>query len=63
MEYLLSEEAQAVLPLTQYMYPVNAATPLPASYSIALRPAKTLTIDPSGLADDAEAAAGILAAK
>lgn len=63
MEFLLSKEAQAELPLTQYMYPVNKAVELPSSYSIALKPAKTLAIDPAGLADDAKTAAEILAAK
>ncbi|MDR1785782.1 MAG: thiamine ABC transporter substrate-binding protein [Spirochaetaceae bacterium] len=33
LDFLISPEAQAVLPLTQWMYPVNRAAPLPASYS------------------------------
>jgi thiamine transport system substrate-binding protein len=63
MDFLLSKEAQAELPLTQYMYPVNQGAPLPASYSIALKPAKTLTIDPTGLSEDAKTAAELVSAK
>lgn len=62
LDFLLSPQAQAELPLTQYMYPVVADTRLPESYSIALRPAKTLNIDASELSEDAKAAAQILAA-
>jgi thiamine transport system substrate-binding protein len=63
MNFLLTKECQAELPLTQYMYPVNAETPLPASYSIALKPAKTLTIDTKGLSEAAQTAAEIVSAK
>ena len=63
MDFLLSEECQAELPLTQYMYPVNSSAPLPASYAIAIKPAKTLAIDTKGLTDDAGRAAEALAEK
>lgn len=62
LDFLLSPEAQAELPLTQYMYPVVEETRLPGSYSLALKPARTLSIDSSGLSEDAKAAAEILAA-
>lgn len=62
MDFLISAAAQEVLPLTQYMYPANPETKLPESFSLALRPAKTL--GNVGLAaDDAAAAAEILATK
>ncbi len=63
MDFLLSKAAQAELPLTQYMYPANSAAALPASFSLALKPGKTLVIDPAGLMDDARTAAEIVAAK
>jgi thiamine transport system substrate-binding protein len=61
MDFLLSEECQRELPLTQWMYPANPKTTLPESFSAALRPAKTLTIDPAKPAADAVEAADILA--
>jgi thiamine transport system substrate-binding protein len=63
MDFLLSADCQALLPLTQYMYPVNPEVKLPESYSLALKPTLTLTIDAAHLADDAERAAAVLAAK
>lgn len=62
LDFLLSPEAQAELPLTQYMYPVTPGTKLPASFSLALVPAKTLGLDTAGISEDAKAAAEILAA-
>lgn len=35
LDFLISSEAQNVLPLTQWMYPVNASVPLPDSYRAA----------------------------
>ncbi len=48
MDFLISKEAQEVLPLTQWMYPVNPNVELPQSYkSAAPIPAKTLSVDSS----------------
>ena len=63
MDFLLSAECQRELPLTQWMYPVLSSVPLPESYRAALRPGKTLPIDPKGLTDEALEAAEILIAK
>ncbi len=35
VDFMLTDEAQAVLPLTQWMYPVSRTVPLPASYAAA----------------------------
>ncbi len=45
LDFLISEKAQSVLPLTQWMYPVNAQVVLPASYKAAPKASKTLTSD------------------
>lgn len=46
MDYLISEEAQNILPLTQWMYPVNKNVALPESYKKAAPiPATTLPTD------------------
>jgi ABC-type thiamine transport system substrate-binding protein len=42
------------------MYPALASTPLPASFSAAPKPEKTLVPPLSGLEDDAKTAANIL---
>lgn len=60
MDFLISLECQNKLPLTQWMYPANAAVVLPDSYSAALRPSKTVSIDPGRPAADAVEAAEIL---
>jgi thiamine transport system substrate-binding protein len=53
MDFLISREAQEVLPLTQWMYPVLPGLPLPASYTAAPAPVKVLAIDAAGLVEDA----------
>ena len=63
LEFLLSKDCQALLPLTQFMYPANPQAALPASYSIALRPGKTLDIDTQGLFEDAGIAAEVVASR
>lgn len=63
IEFLLSPECQAELPLTQWMLPANPRTELPASFSLALKPEKTLSSAEGSLTDDAVAAAAILAAQ
>ncbi|MBP5450764.1 MAG: thiamine ABC transporter substrate-binding protein [Treponema sp.] len=46
MDFLISKEAQEVLLLTQWMYPVNPDVDLPQSYKSASPiPAKTLSVD------------------
>jgi len=49
IDFMLSPEFQNAIPLTNWMYPVISATPLPASFSYAPKPAKTLIIDPESL--------------
>lgn len=44
VDFMLTDEAQGVLPLTQWMYPVSASVKLPASYSAAPKAAKTLSV-------------------
>jgi thiamine transport system substrate-binding protein len=60
MDFLISEACQKEIPLTQWMYPVLPSVKLPESYRAALKPAKTLSIDPKGLTDDAIVAVDIL---
>ena len=44
IDFLISKEAQAVLPLTQWMYPANKSVDLPESYNVAAPKAtKTLS--------------------
>lgn len=63
IDYLLSEECQALLPLTQWMYPANPAVKLPASYAAVALPKKALSLDASRLSEDAVTAAEILSSK
>ncbi len=49
IEFMLTEEAQSVLPLTQFMYPVTTAVTLPESYRAAPRAPKTLSVSSSAL--------------
>ena len=52
MDFFISNEAQSVLPLTQWMYPANKNVDLPESYKIgAATPAKTVSADPEKVAD------------
>jgi thiamine transport system substrate-binding protein len=60
MDFLVSAECQRELPLTQWMYPVLPSLPLPASYRAAVRSLKTLSIDPTGLTEEAVEAVEIL---
>jgi thiamine transport system substrate-binding protein len=46
LDYLISDEAQKEIPLTQWMYPVNKNVSLPDSYKAAAPvPAKVLSIE------------------
>ena len=50
MDFLISADAQNVLPLTQWMYPANKTVTLPDCYAKgAVTPAKTVTADPAAL--------------
>jgi thiamine transport system substrate-binding protein len=60
MDFLVSPECQKELPLTQWMYPVLPSLPLPESYRAAVKPVKTLEVDPKGLTEDALEAVEIL---
>lgn len=61
LDFLLSAEAQALLPETQWMYPANASAAIPPSFSVV--PSNIVTLR-AGIADpknDPETAASILA--
>ncbi len=45
LEFMLSEAFQEVIPLTNFMFPVNSDTLLPASFEYALKPEKILLLD------------------
>ncbi|MGP1523540.1 MAG: thiamine ABC transporter substrate-binding protein [Treponema sp.] len=47
LDFLIGEKAQSVLPLTQWMYPVNPQVMLPDCYKAAPKASKTLTADSS----------------
>ena len=50
MDFLISDETQKTLPLTQWMYPANKNVALPACYEQgAAIPEKTLTVNPKEL--------------
>ncbi|WP_294428859.1 thiamine ABC transporter substrate binding subunit [uncultured Treponema sp.] len=56
MDFLISEEAQEELPLTQWMYPVNKNVKLPECYKKAAQPSKTVTCDNTVLQEAADVA-------
>lgn len=61
IDFLISTDAQHILPLTQWMYPVNNAVVLPESYKKAAPlPPKTLFISAATSAADTEKAMEIL---
>lgn len=54
MDFLVSDEAQSILPLTQWMYPANKNVKLPESYKTgAVLPSKTVSADPEKVAEAA----------
>ena len=62
LDFLISEEAQNALPLTQWMYPVNKAVVLPESYAQgAVTPAKTVVADAKAVQEAAQTVMDILA--
>ena len=44
IDFMLTDEAQEVLPLTQWMYPVSSSVQLPESYKAAPKASKTLSV-------------------
>lgn len=46
IDFLLSTEAQELLPLTQWMYPANPDVPLPAAFSAVPQPAACVSLSP-----------------
>jgi thiamine transport system substrate-binding protein len=61
LDFLISQQAQEMLPLTQWMYPVNPAVELPASYNAAPQAEKALTVDNETLSEAVEAVMALLA--
>lgn len=60
LDFLLSDEAQALVPETQWMYPANTEAPLPPSYSVVPKDLKLLATPLFAPDKDPEAAAAIL---
>lgn len=60
LDFLLSEEAQALLPETQWMYPANSTAALPSSFSVVPRDIPILETAISDIVGDPEKAAGLL---
>jgi thiamine transport system substrate-binding protein len=56
IDFLLSEEVQALLPATQWMYPIDPSIRLPESFSAARKPAKLLHVDPNSVNQAIDAA-------
>lgn len=61
IQFLVSREAQNVLPRTQWMYPVDASVPLPDSFSASPQPDKILTVPESGMRTATERVLDLLA--
>jgi thiamine transport system substrate-binding protein len=49
IDFMLTDEAQDVLPLTQWMYPVSKTVKLPESYKAAPKATKTLSVPSSAV--------------
>ena len=49
IEYMLDTEAQSVLPLTNWMFPVNPDVSLPESFEYALKPDNSFMIDAAAI--------------
>ncbi len=61
LDFLLSSEAQAILPETQWMYPANGAAPIPPSFSVVPSNIVTLKAVVADPKNDPETAASLLA--
>lgn len=51
IDFMLTLEVQEILPLTQYMYPINPKAALPASFDFAPKTEKTLNFDTELIAE------------
>ena len=60
IDFLLSPEAQAILPETQWMYPANSMIKLPDSFSVIPQGITTINAAVKNLENDPEIAAAIL---
>ena len=61
MDFLIDDEAQNALPLTQWMYPVNSNVKIPDCYAkAAAHPGKTLSIDVSNLKEATDTALSLI---
>jgi thiamine transport system substrate-binding protein len=49
IDYMLTDEFQSALPLTNWMYPVIPGIQLPASFSASPKPSRTIGTNPSAL--------------
>ena len=61
IDFLITQQAQNALPLTQWMYPVNQQVELPASYQAAPMAKTTLQVDNQTLASAVEEVMSLLA--
>jgi len=61
IDFMLTDEAQSVLPLTQWMYPVSKTIKLPDSYKAAPMASKTLTVPSADVAAAVDTVISILA--
>jgi thiamine transport system substrate-binding protein len=55
IDFILSEDFQEEIPLTNWMYPVNPSAQLPPSFDFAPQPATSLSLEPQVIRDNQEA--------
>ena len=60
IDFMLTEEAQSLLPETQFMYPVIKGLALPASYKDVPKPAKVLRIPSEDQTESVNAVINVL---
>ena len=61
LDFLISQEAQNLIPETQWMYPINNTVELPECYDVSPIPEKTLTVNQADLDKAVEKVLAILA--
>jgi len=61
IDFMLTDDAQSVLPLTQWMYPVSRTVSLPDSFGAAPMPTNALYVDSGEVAAAVEPAMSVLA--
>ena len=61
LDFLISQEAQNLIPETQWMYPINNTVELPECYDVSPIPEKTLTVNQADLDKAVEIVLAILA--